>query len=60
MNNCQFFRKTISFAITLTWSKTVFSKKNIDFFKNFKLNSHKNALKRRKVHNYNRTEPFCQ
>ena len=34
--------------------------KIIDFLKNSRLNSHKNALKRRKVKNYNRTKPFFQ
>ena len=34
--------------------------KNIDILKNSRLNSHKNALKRRKVQNYNRTKPFFQ
>ena len=61
MNNYQFYRKTISFAITLTWPKKVFMQclsKNIDFFKNCQLNSHKNAPKRRKVQNNNRTKPF--
>ena len=34
--------------------------KNIDFLKNCRLNSHKNALKRRKVQNYNRTKQNLQ
>ena len=34
--------------------------KNIDFLKNCRLNSHKNALKRCKVQNYNRTKQFLQ
>ena len=34
--------------------------KNIDFHKNYRLTSHKNALKRRKVQNYNRTKRFLQ
>ena len=34
--------------------------KYIDFHKNYRLTSHKNALKRRKVQNYNRTKQFLQ
>ena len=33
---------------------------NIDFLKNCRVNSHKNALKRRKLQNYNRTTHFSQ
>ena len=32
--------------------------KNIDFLKNSRLNSHNNALNRRKVQNCNETKPF--
>ena len=48
------------YAITLTWPKTVFTKKQIDFLKNSRLNSHKNALKQRNVQNCNETNPFYQ
>ena len=34
--------------------------KKIDFFKNSRLNSHKNALKKRNVQNCNKTNPFYQ
>ena len=34
--------------------------KKIDFFKNSRLNSHKNALKKRNVQNCNETNPFYQ
>ena len=47
------------FAITLTWPKTVFTKK-IDFLKNSRLNSHKNALKQCKTLNCNETKQFFQ
>ena len=33
MNYCQFFRKNMLFAITLTWPKTVFTKKTLMFSK---------------------------
>ena len=46
------------FAITLTWPKTVFTKKNIDFLKNSRLNSHKNALNQCKTLNCNETKQF--
>ena len=52
------FLKNISFAIILTWPKLVFTEKNIDFLKNCRLNSHKNALKRRNVQKYNKTKHF--
>ena len=48
------------FAITLTWPKTVFTKKNIDFLKNSRLNSHKNALNQSKTLNCNETKQFFQ
>ena len=70
MNNLlkQFFRKNISFALQ-NYTNLVFLKKpktltvyqkNIDFLKNCRLKSHKNALKRRSVQNYNRTKQFFQ
>ena len=33
MNYCQFFRKNMLFAITLTWPKKVFTKKTLLFSK---------------------------
>ena len=33
MNYCQFFRKNMLFAITLAWTKTVFTKKTLMFSK---------------------------
>ncbi len=33
LNSCQFFRKNILFVITLTWPKTVFTKKTLIFSK---------------------------
>ena len=48
------------FAITLTWPKTLFTKKNIDFLKNSRLNSHKNALNQCKSLNCNETKQFFQ
>ena len=48
------------FAITLTWPKTVFTKKNIDFLKNSRLNSYKNALNQCKTLMSNETKQFFQ
>ena len=48
------------FAITLTWPKTVFTKKTLIFSKTVELNSHKNALKQCKTLNYNETKQFFQ
>ena len=48
------------FAITLTWPKTVFTKKNIDFLKNSRLNSNKNALNQCKTLMSNETKQFFQ
>ena len=44
-------------AITLTWPNTVFT---IDFLKNSRLNSHKNALNQCKTLNCNETKQFFQ
>ena len=48
------------FAITLTWPKTVFTKKNIYFLKNSRLNSHKNALNQCKTLMSNETKQIFQ
>ena len=48
------------FAITLTWPKTVFTKKNIDFVNNSRLNSHKNVLNQCKTLMCNETKQFFQ
>ena len=48
------------FAITLTWPKTVFTKKTLIFSKTVDLNSHKNALNQCKTLNCNETKQFFQ
>ena len=48
------------FAITLTRPKILFTKKNIDFLKNSRLNTHKNALNQCKTLNCNETKQFFQ
>ena len=40
------------------WPKTEFTKKNIDFLKNSRLNSHKNALNQCQTLSCNETKPF--
>ena len=48
------------FAITLTWPKTVVTKKTLIFSKNSRLNSHKNALNQCKTLKCNETKQFFQ
>ena len=48
------------FAITLTWPKTVFTKRNIDFLKNSRLNSHQNALNQCKTLMCNENNNFVK
>ena len=52
------FQKNMLFAITLTWPKTVFTKKTLIFSKTSRLNSHKNALNQCKTLNCNETKQF--
>ena len=42
------------------WAKNTVYQKKIDFLKNSRLNSHKNALKQRYVQNCKETNPFYQ
>ena len=46
--------------MTLTRPKTVFTEKKIDFLKNSRLNSHKNAFNQCKTLNCNETKKFFQ
>ena len=48
------------YAITLTWPKTLFTKKKFDFLNNSRLNFQKNASNQRNVKNCNETNPFYQ
>ena len=49
----QFFRNVLSFAMTVSKLLTMFTYNNIDFLKNGRLNSHKNASSQTRILSWN-------